>query len=52
MKYEKISDLKEEEFKRLTGVKKETFDSMVKIVKEAHKKKRKEEEKISYVLKI
>ena len=40
MKYEKISDLKEEEFKRLTGVKKETFDRMVKIVKEAHKIKK------------
>lgn len=40
MKYEKISNLKDEEFKRLTGVKKETFNMMVKTVKEAHKIKK------------
>lgn len=40
MKYEKISELKEEEFKRLTGVKKSTFEEMEKIIKEAHRIKK------------
>lgn len=40
MKYEKIVKFKEEEFKRLTGVKKETFNKMVEIVKEAHRIKK------------
>jgi hypothetical protein len=35
MKYEKIVHLKTEEFRRLTGVKKSTFDRMVEILKEA-----------------
>jgi hypothetical protein len=36
MKYEKVSLLGDEEFKRLTGVKKSTFEKMVEIVREAH----------------
>ena len=40
MKYEKAKDLREEEFRRMTGVKRTTFDKMVGILKEAeaHKK--------------
>jgi hypothetical protein len=42
MKYEAIKDLKDEQFRRLTGVKRTLFDRMVKILKEAHQlKKRK-----------
>jgi len=40
MKYEKISELKDEEFKWITGVKKSTFEEMVKIVKEADRIKK------------
>ncbi len=40
MKYEKVLKLNEEEFKRLTGVKKQTFYEMVKIVEKAHKIKK------------
>ncbi len=40
MKYEKIVEFKEEEFKRLIGAKKETFNKIVEITKEAHKIKK------------
>ncbi len=32
MKYEQIKELEAEKFRRLTGVKKETFDKMVSIL--------------------
>ena len=40
MKYEQIAGLEEEKFRRLTGVKKLTFERMVGILREAaqHKK--------------
>jgi hypothetical protein len=38
MKYEQIKDLKAEQFRRLTGVKRSTFDRMVKILRESDKK--------------
>jgi len=41
MKYEEAKELKPEEFKRLSGVRIETFETMVKIVKEAVLKKKK-----------
>jgi Helix-turn-helix of DDE superfamily endonuclease len=40
MKYEKIKDYKEEEFRRITGVKRKTFGNMVEILKEEEKKKK------------
>jgi hypothetical protein len=40
MKYEQIKQLEEEKFRRLTGVKKETFDKMVSILGEAEIKKK------------
>jgi hypothetical protein len=40
-KYERIRNLDSAEFRRLTGVKPETFELMIQIVKEADKKKRK-----------
>ena len=40
IKYTQIKDLKEEQFRRLTGVKRSTFEKMVDILKEAHKKKK------------
>lgn len=40
MKYEQIKGLEEEKFRRLTGVKKETFDKMVSILGEAEIKKK------------
>lgn len=39
MKYKKLKNLKEEEFRRLTGVKKTTFEKMIEILKEAQKQK-------------
>lgn len=41
MKYEQIKELEGEKFRRLTGVKKETFFKMVAILKEADVKKKK-----------
>lgn len=41
MVYEKAKNLKAEEFKRLCGVKPETFDQMVKLVKNNEKLKKK-----------
>jgi len=40
VKYEQIKDLEEEKFRRLTGVKKETFFKMLDIIKEADLKKK------------
>ena len=40
MKYEQIKQLGEEKFRRLTGVKKETFDKMISILGEAEIKKK------------
>ena len=39
-KYHKIKDLSESEFKRLTGVKKQTFNEMITILREKETKKR------------
>lgn len=35
MRYEKVKELKEQDFKRLCGVKKETFVTMCEVIKEA-----------------
>lgn len=40
-KYEKIKDKKAEQFKRLTGVQKETFRLMVKLLEESEQKRKK-----------
>jgi transposase len=40
MKWEKIKGLSSEKFRRLTGVKKNTFENMVTFLKEAHAKKK------------
>jgi len=40
MKYEQIKELEEEKFRRLTGVKKDTFDKMIGIFQEAEIKKK------------
>lgn len=42
MKYEKIKNYKDEEFRRLSGVKRCTFHKMIKILEEAEKQKKKE----------
>jgi len=40
MKYEGIKELEDEKFRRLTGVKRVTFDKMLEILSEAEKKKK------------
>ena len=40
MKYEGIKGLEDEKFRRLTGVKRVTFDKMLVILSEAEKKKK------------
>ena len=40
MKYENVKNLNNEKFRRLTGVKRLTFDKMLIILKEAHQKKK------------
>ena len=40
MKYEQIKELEEEKFRRLTGIKRSTFEKMVSILSEADKKKK------------
>ena len=40
MKYEQVKSLSDEQFRRLTGVKRSTFDKMIKILEEADKKKK------------
>ena len=42
MKYENVRDLREEEFRRMTGVKHPTFNKMVEILKEAEACKKKQ----------
>ena len=39
MKYEKIKNYKDEEFGRLSGVKRFTFKKMIEVLEEAQKKK-------------
>jgi hypothetical protein len=40
MRYENLKEFKEEEFRRLTGIKQATFERMVEILKEAEKAKK------------
>lgn len=40
MKYEKIKNYKDEEFRRLSGVKRSTFKKMIEILEEAENKKK------------
>ena len=40
MKYDKIKNYKDEEFRRLSGVKGSTFKKMIEILQEAEKKKK------------
>ncbi|MBS4168148.1 hypothetical protein PARA125_000780 [Parachlamydia sp. AcF125] len=40
MKYERLKEFKDEEFRRLTGVKKQTFEKMIGILNEAEAKKK------------
>jgi hypothetical protein len=40
MKYNQIKDLLEEQFRRLTGVKRETFEKMLRILREEDQKKK------------
>lgn len=40
MKYEQVKSLSDEQFRRLTGVKRSTFDKMIKILEEEDKKKK------------
>ncbi len=40
MRYESLKEFKEEEFRRLTGIKRSTFEKMNEILKEAEKEKK------------
>jgi Helix-turn-helix of DDE superfamily endonuclease len=40
MRYEKLKEFKDEEFRRLTGIKRTTFEKIIGILKEAEKKKK------------
>jgi hypothetical protein len=40
LKYEQVKSLSDEQFRRLTGVKRSTFDKMIEILEEADKKKK------------
>lgn len=40
MKYDKIKNYKDEEFRRLSGVKRATFKKMIEILEDAEKKKK------------
>ncbi len=40
MRYENLKKFKDEDFRRLTGIKRATFEKMVEILKEAEKKKK------------
>ena len=44
MKYEIIKEYKEEQFRRITGVKRATFEKMVEILKKAMQKNTESEE--------
>ena len=49
MKFKQIRNLPDEPFRRLTGVKRQTFEKMVKILSEDDKKKKsKEDARINY----
>ncbi len=39
MKYEAIKSIEDEKFRRLTGIKRTTFEKMIEILREAHKAK-------------
>lgn len=41
MRYESLKEFKDEEFRRLTGIKRSTFEKMVGILQEAEKEKKK-----------
>jgi hypothetical protein len=43
MKYEQITLLEDKKFRRLTGIKRTTFDKMIAILQEADLKKKREE---------
>ena len=43
MKYEQVKSISDEQFRRLTGVKRSSFNKMVKILEEADKKKKEKE---------
>ena len=40
MRYDNLKEFKDEEFRRLTGIKRTTFEKMVEILKEAEKAKK------------
>ena len=40
MKYDNLKEFKDEEFRRLTGIKRATFEKMIEILKEAEKAKK------------
>ena len=40
MRYESLREFKDEDFRRLTGIKRATFEKMVEILKEAEKNKK------------
>jgi Helix-turn-helix of DDE superfamily endonuclease len=40
MRYESLKEFKDEDFRRLTGIKRATFEKMIEILKEAEKKKK------------
>lgn len=40
LKYEQVKNLSDEQFRRLTGIKRSTFNKMIKILEEADKKKK------------
>ena len=49
MKFEQIRNLLDEPFRRLTGVKRQTFEKMIKILEESDKNKKiKEDARINY----
>ncbi len=53
MKYDQIEEFSDEQFRRLTGVKRSTFKKMIEILREADQKKKLEEGvKVDYRLKI
>jgi Helix-turn-helix of DDE superfamily endonuclease len=40
MRYESLKEFKDEDFRRLTGIKRSTFEKIIEILKEAEKKKK------------
>jgi len=40
MRYENLTEFKDEEFRRLTGIKRATFEKIIEILKEAEKAKK------------